>query len=437
MKTILKNAHLVSSKEVVEGDLLIEDGLISKMGGNIDVPGAEEIDCSGKYVIPGVVDAHVHFRSPGYEYKEDWETGSRAALAGGVTTVFDMPNTNPHTTTLEALEQKRALAGAKSLVNYGLFFGGTGKNIEEVKKAQGIVGVKVYMGETTGQTIEGDSDFMEALLRQLFENTNRVVAIHAEDEETIKKHLEVYKDEKNPEVHSLIRNDLVAFAAARRAVHLAKKYGGRLHICHMSTKKEVELMSKYLEDSITCEVAPHHLIFTVSDYAKKGTLIKMNPPVRSAGDVEALWGALRDGVVSIIATDHAPHLLKEKEQDYWDAPAGIPGVEFSLPLMLNAVNEGMLKLTDIVRLMCEGPANLFDIQNKGMLKVGYDADITVVDMDKERVVQDSEVKSKCGWSPYAGMKLRGWPVMAFVGGILMMENGKIVSGNKGKEVVLA
>lgn len=437
MKTVLKNAHLVSSKEVVEGDLLIEDGLITKMGGNIDMPGSEEIDCSDKYILPGVIDAHVHFRSPGYEYKEDWETGSRAALAGGVTTVFDMPNTDPHTTTLEALEQKRVLAREKSHVNFGLFFGGTGNNIEEVKKADGIVGVKVYMGETTGQVVDEDTDFMDKLLRDLFEQTSRVVAIHAEDEEMIKKRLEIYKDEKNPEVHSLIRNDMVAFTAARRAVHIAKKYGGRLHICHMSTKKEAELMSKYPEDTITCEVAPHHLNFTVSDYAEKGNLIKMNPPVRSMKDVDALWEALRDGTVSIIATDHAPHLLKEKEQDYWHAPAGVPGVEFSLPLMLNSVNEGLIELADVVRLMCEGPATLYDIKNKGLLKVGYDADLTVVDMGMVKEVRNEDVKSKCGWSPYSGMNLRGWPVMTFLRGILMMENGKIVSGEKGKEVAIA
>lgn len=429
MKTVLKN-----SKNT--GDVLVEDGIISKIGGNIDAPGAEEIDCSDKFVMPGVIDAHVHFRSPGYEEKEDWETGSRAALAGGVTTVFDMPNTNPHTVTLEALEQKRALAVAKSHVNFGLFFGGTGKNIEELKKAEGIVGVKVYMGQTTGQEVDEDTDFMEKMLRDLFEQTNKVIAIHAEDEDMIKKRIETYKMESKPEIHSLIRNDLVAFTAARRAVHLAKKYGGRLHICHMSTKKEAELMSKYPEDSITCEVAPHHLTFTVSDYAQKGNLIKMNPPVRSVKDVDALWDAVRDGVVSIVATDHAPHLLEEKRREYWNAPAGVPGVEFSLPIMLNAVHEGLIKLDDVIRLMCEGPAQLYGVRGKGFLKEGYDADLTVVDMDAVREVRNEDVVSKCGWTPYAGMTLRGWPVMTFVGGVLMMENGKIVSGEKGKEVAL-
>ncbi|MBA4336319.1 dihydroorotase [bacterium] len=425
MKTVLKNSQI--------GDLLFEDGVITKVGGNIDAPGAEEIDCTGKYIMPGVIDAHVHFRSPGHEEKEDWESGSRAALMGGVTTVFDMPNTSPQTITLEALEEKRALAGAKSHVNFGLFFGGTGKNLEEIKRAKGIVGVKVYMGQTTGQTVDETSEFMDGLLRDLFENTERVIAIHAEDEELIKKHNQIYKDDNSPEIHSLIRSDLVSFSACRRAVHLAKKYGGNLHVCHVSTKKEIELLSKYPE--VTCEVTPHHLFFTVSDYSRLGNFIKTNPPVRSQNDVDALWEALRNGLVSFVATDHAPHLKVEKERGYWDAPAGVPGVEFALPLMLDSVNNGLLGMEDVVRLMCEGPANVYGVRGKGFLKEGYDADITVVDMDISREVCNEDVVSKCGWTPYAGMTLRGWPVMTFVGGVLMMEGREIVSGNKGKEVV--
>ena len=437
MKTILKNGHIVLNDGIIDGDLLIEDKFIAKVGGNIDVPGAEEIDCFNKYIIPGVIDAHVHFRSPGYEYKEDWESGSKAALAGGVTTVFDMPNTNPSTVTLDALSKKRELAKAKSLVNFGLFFGSTGENIEDIKNAEGIVGVKVYMGSTTGHVVEKDADFIEKLLRELFENTDRIIAVHAEDAEIIKKRNQIYKDEQSPEIHSLIRNDIVALTAAKRAVHLAKKYGGKVHICHMSTKKEVELMSKYPEDTITCEVAPHHLTFTVSDYADKGNLIKVNPPVRSQKDVDALWDGIKNGVIDIIATDHAPHLLEEKQRDYWDVPSGVPGIEFALPLMLNIANEGLIGIKDVVKLMSENPANLYDIKNKGVLKEGYDADITVVDMDMVKEVKNEDVVSKCSWTPYAGMKLRGWPVMTFVNGVLKMENGKIVSGVKGQEVDIA
>lgn len=436
MKTVLKNAHLVVPDETKHGDLLIEDGLIEKIGGSIDAPGAEEIDCSDKWILPGVIDAHVHFRSPGYEYKEDWKTGSKAALAGGVTTVFDMPNTNPQTTTAETLEHKRGLARKESLVNFGLFLGATGDNIDVINHAEGIVGVKVYMGQTTGQTIDDPDEALDTMLRDLFERTHRVIAVHAEDEAQIRKHMKTYKGEEFPEIHSLIRNDSVAYTASRRAVHIAKKYSGRLHICHLSTKKEVALLTKYPDENITAEVAPHHLFFTVSDYAQRGTLLKMNPPLRSHADVDTLWEALVDGTIPMIATDHAPHLKKEKLRGYWDAPAGVPGVEMVLPLLLDSVHEKMLDIHQVVSLVCEGPARVYGVKNKGRLKEGYDADLAVVDMDMMRTVHDERVMSKCGWTPYDGMDVRGWPIMTFVGGRLMMENGSIVSGHNGREVEL-
>jgi len=428
MKIVLKNGTVVSEDQPFVGDVLIDNHKIAKIGVGIDVPGAEEIDCTGKFILPGVIDAHVHFRSPGFEHEEDWQTGSRAAVMGGVTTVFDMPNTNPPTNTLKALEEKRALAQAKSLVNFGLFFGG---NVEEVKKAQGIVGVKVYMGQTTAHDVDEGS--IERLLGDLFNATDRVIAVHAEDELMIRKRMEIYRKETKPEIHSLIRNDAVALKAAKTAVHLAKKYSGRLHVCHLSTKKEVELMAKYPDENITCEVAPHHLFFTVAEYAKQGNFVKVNPPLRSQNDLEALWDALRNDLIDIVATDHAPHLKKDKKKGYWLAPAGIPGVEFVLPLMLDSVNDGRLTLKDVVRILCERPARIYGIQDKGLLAEGYDADITVVDMDEEREV--GNVVSKCGWTPYAGMKLKGWPVMTFVRGNLVMEDGKIVSGRRGLEVL--
>lgn len=436
MKTVLKNANLVLPAETRHGDLLIEDDFISKIGGSIDSPGAEEIDCSDKLIIPGVIDAHVHFRSPGYEYKEDWETGSKAALTGGVTTVFDMPNTKPQTTTVDALEQKRAIVRKQSLVNYGLFLGATGENIDAINDAKGIVGVKVYMGQTTGQEIADPDEALDIMLRDLFERTHRVIAVHAEDEAQIRKNMEIYKDEDLPEIHSLIRNDSVAFTASRRAVHIAKKYSGRLHICHMSTKKEVELLKKYPDENITAEVAPHHLFFTVSDYAERGMLLKMNPPLRSHDDVDSLWEALLDGTVPMIATDHAPHLKKEKLRGYRDAPAGVPGVEMVLPLLLDSVHENMIDIHNVVSFLCEGPAKVYGVKNKGQLREGYDADLVVIDMEMARTVHDKNIVSKCGWTPYNGMDIRGWPIMTFVGGHLMMENGSIVSGKTGQEVEL-
>jgi dihydroorotase len=436
MKILFKNAQVVSASETSIKDVLVEDESIEKIADSIDVKADKEYDLTGKYLIPGVIDAHVHFRTPGYEAKEDWKTGSMAALAGGVTTVFDMPNTKPHTTTLKALEAKRALVAKNAMINYGFFFGGEADNLEDCKEAEGIVGFKVYMGATTGQKAVGKKDNIEDLLENLFENTDRVVAVHAEDEEIMRKHAEIYQGDHTPEVHSLIRNDEVAFTAAKKAIHLAKKYEGRMHICHMSTKKEVELMRKFGSDLITCEVTPHHLFLSIKDYSTHGNFVKVNPPIRGQHDQDVLWKAVQDGVINIVASDHAPHLREEKDVDYWKAPAGIPGVQTMLPLMLNAVNDEKLEIHDVVRLLSYGPSKLYGIQHKGAIREGYDADLVVVDMNFMHKVEDEDMKSKCGWSPFSDMYLKGWPEMTFVRGILGMENGRIIRSKElvGKEV---
>lgn len=439
MKILFKNAQVVNSTKTSYKDVLVEDEKIEKIDDSIDVKADKEYDLTGKYLMPGVIDAHVHFRTPGYEAKEDWKTGSMAALAGGVTTVFDMPNTKPHTTSLKALEEKRALVAKNAMINYGFFFGGESDNLEECIEAQGIVGFKVYMGATTGQKAVGKKDNIEELLENLFENTQKVVAVHAEDEEIMMKHAQVYQGDHTPEVHSLIRNDEVAFTAAKKAIHLAKKFEGRMHICHMSTKKEVELMRKFGSDLITCEVAPHHLFLSIKDYSRLGNFVKVNPPIRGQHDQDILWKAISDGVIDMIASDHAPHLKEEKEQDYWKAPAGVPGVQTMLPLMLNAVNDDKIEIHDVVRLLSYHPAKLYGIKNKGAIREGYDADLVVVDMNFMHEVEDEDMKSKCGWTPFAGMYLKGWPEMTFVRGVLGMENGRIVRSKElvGKEVVVS
>lgn len=436
MKTLLKNAKVVQVDETLVKDVLVHDRTIEKIADKIDVHVDKEYDLTGKHLMPGAIDAHVHFRSPGYEKKEDWVSGSKAALAGGITTVFDMPNTKPHVVTAEALQAKRDLARGHSLVNFGLFFGAQAGSLEELKKVSGIVGLKLYMGSTTGDMIMEKEACLEGLLEKIYAAHQYIVAVHAEDEDMILKHAETYKDEHSPEVHSLIRNDAVALSAAKKAVHLAKKLNGRLHICHMSTKKEVQLMMKYPEENITCEAAPHHLFLTVADYAKQGNFVKMNPPLRSEIDQEALWDGIKGKVVDMIATDHAPHLPAEKKLDYWQAPAGVPGVETMLPLLLNAVNEDKLEMRDVVDLVCTKPAQIYRVQNKGEIKEGFDADLTVIDMDLEKRVENEALYTKCGWSPYADRLLKGWPVMTFVRGRLGMENGKIVEtkGLHGKEV---
>lgn len=433
MKILLKNAKLADGKTK---DVLVNGSVIEKVAGKINVKADFEYDLTDKYLIPGCIDAHVHFRTPGNEEKEDWITGSKAALAGGFTTVFDMPNTKPPTTTVKALEAKRAIISEKALVNYGLFFGAGSENFDECMKAEGIVGYKVYMGATTGHEVKDGIDKSAEVLEKMLNNTDKIVAIHAEDESLMQAHADTYKGDNTPEVHSLIRSDEIAFTAAKKAIHIAKKTEGRLHLCHMSTKKEVELMRKFGSSHITCEVAPHHLFLAIRDYVKLGNFIKVNPPVRGQHDQDVLWQALNEGIITIIASDHAPHLASEKEKPYNEAPSGIPELDTTLALMLNAVNDEKIKLGDVVDLLCKKPAELYGLKKKGQIKEGFDADLTVIDMNLMREVKNSNLYTKCGWSPYEGRQLKGWPVMTFVNGILGMQDGKIVDSKdlKGVEV---
>jgi len=382
MKILLKGAQVVFPDKVEIKDILIEAGKISKIAENINVSADNEYVLEDKFILPGIIDPHVHFRTPGYEYKEDWVTATKAALAGGVTTVFDMPNTKPHTTTLEALNQKRDIVRTKSLINYKFFFGATLDNLEEIEKIENdpdVVGLKLYMATSTGDLILEHWAKLEALMENLFSENKFIVAVHAEDETLIVENSQAYSGDNTPEVHSLIRNNEVAYNASKKAVHMAKKYNGRVHLCHISTHEEVQLMMKYPEPNITCEATPHHLFFTIDEYAKQGNKVKVNPPIRSEHDRKVLWDGIKSKAIDMIATDHAPHLIEEKTGDYKDVPSGVPGVETMLPLMLNAVNNGELSISDIVMLMSANPARIFNIENKGEIKEGFDADITIVE----------------------------------------------------------
>lgn len=419
---VLKNGNVVLPDGTVRADLVIENGKISEILCDGFFGKAErEIDCREKYILPGCIDAHVHFREPGMTHKEDFSTGSEAALAGGVTTILDMPNTKPPTVTIEALKEKRALAKEKCKCNFGFHFGvsgppsaGASNNFDEVLKAEkepDVYGFKFFLGESTG----GMQASYE-LLERLFQAVKKPVIVHAEDQSCIEENMKKFADDEDPSVHSLIRSDKCAYEAVKHILHLAKKHDHRVHIAHVSSLLEIEEIRKFKTDKVTCEVTPHHLFLNVNDYAKLGNFVKMNPPLRARKDQDALWQGIDDGVIDIIATDHAPHTFAEKDVPYSKAPSGVPGVETMLPLLLNEVNRGRLTINKVSELTAKRPAEIFGFSRKGMIKKGYDADLVVCDMQAEKVIENDHLKTKCKWSPFNGWKLLGWPVMTVCGG---------------------
>lgn len=425
---ILRNGKVVLPSGITEGDLGITNGKITQIG-KISEKAEVERDCAGLFILPGAIDMHVHFRDPGFPQKEDFHTGSCAAAAGGITTVVDMPNTLPPTLTCQALEEKRAIAAAKSVVNYGFYIALSEDNIEEVKKAKNIAGVKLFLGSTTGNLLVQKLEAIEQLLK-----LGKFVITHAEDESIIKGNAEKFKDALDPKVHSLIRSPKAAYESVKSILHLAKKHDARIHITHASTAGEVELLRKFKGSKVSADCTTHHLYLNEDAYAKSGNFVKMNPPLRSEEDRQALWEALKDGTIQAVDTDHAPHTKAEKEQPYLEAPSGVPGEETMLPLLLNSVNNGDLNLSNVCKFVCENPAKLLGMKSKGKIEVGFDADLTIVDMNKQAEVGANGYFTKCGWSPFAGWKLKGWPVMTVVGGEIVFENGKVNEAIRGKEV---
>lgn len=445
-KFILKNGQIVSSRGVLDADVLVENGKIIdvikrgaadsgvELGSDSSV---EEIDCAKKIILPGLIDAHVHFRMPGASYKEDWQTGSSAAASGGVTTVLDMPNNKPPIFSIAELEVKRKMISGRSFVNYGLYMGFNGENFREINKAEGIPGVKIYCAHSTGKIGVG-SDHVEKAFTEI--DRDKLLVFHAEDEECIEKHrAEVMADgdDVEPIAHSRIRDPKCALKMVKRLCELAKDHNRPIHICHVSTEAEIDVINEYRGVGVTCEVAPHHLVLSEDDYDYLGNFIKVNPPVRSQVDVFGLWKCLKMGMIDIIATDHAPHTSEEKEVPYVQAPSGLPGVETLLPILLNTVNNDGMTLEEVVKLCCERPAEIFKLEGKGKIEKGFDADLVVVDMDMEKTLQNEDVFSKCGWSPYADSVFMGWPIMTFVDGQLVFESGKIVGNPLGNDVKFA
>lgn len=430
-KTAFINAQIVSRTEIFTGSVLVEDGKIvqvtkDKANFGVDV---ETFNLKGKYLLPGLVDPHVHFRTPGNPEKENWVTGSRAALAGGVTTVLDMPNTKPPTINAATLSAKRLMVEKNAMVNYGFFAGATNENVEEIKAMKGIAGVKIFMGSSTGSLLVDDKKALEKFMQ-----AGIICALHAEDEQCIRDAQAKYADRADAAVHSLTRPPECAALAVKNALQLAKKYGTQVHICHVSTRAELDVIREFKSDKVSVEVTPHHLFLSTGDYEEHGTVIKVNPPIRDVSDQNALWDGIQDGTVTMIGTDHAPHLMTEKQLPYAEAPSGIPGVQTSLPLLLSAVNQGKLTLQKVVELTSYNPARRFGIKGKGVIEVGADADLVVVDLELEEKVCHNFLWTKVDWSPFHGWRLKGWPVMTFLNGELAYEWRDTFHNVHGREV---
>jgi len=411
----------------IDADLLVRDGRIERIDSSITVNADSTIDAQGHLVMPGVIDPQVHFREPGNEHKEDLGSGSRAAVRGGVTSFLEMPNTKPPTTDQAAMDRKLKLASEKSVANYGFFIGATPDNLEALNTVHPACGIKIFMGSSTGSLLVNDKKDLD----RIFGNGRRLIAVHAEDELRIEERKQQFAGRTDYAVHSEIRDNRCAVLATELALELSIKYQRRLHILHLSTADEVEILRKHKPDWVTAEVIPNHLFLNVADYEKLGSLVQMNPPIRTPHDNDVLWAGLKDGTIDFIATDHAPHTLEEKNQPYPKSPAGMPGVETSLPLMLTRMQAGECTLAEIQKWMCYGPAEAYRIPNKGKLLEGWDADITIVDLDQTRPVRNEEVFSKVGWSPYVGRELY-WPTHTIVNGELVFENGEICEGVLGK-----
>ncbi len=430
MKTLIKNASVVLPSGTEQVSVLIEGSKIADIDPANQVAADEVVDATGHCLLPGVVDDQVHFRDPGLTHKEDLYTASRACAKGGVTTFLEMPNTNPTTTSREALAAKLKLASTKSLVNYGFYIGATVDNVAELSGAVRTPGIKIFIGSSTGDLLVDAQDALE----RIFAETKLPICAHCEDETTIRRNAERLAGTTDVADHSRIRDHEAAMIATRRAMDLAFRHNHRFHVLHVSTGAETELFSDH-RDLITAEACPHHLLFNTSDYQRLGTLIQMNPSLKTREDSEQIWSALIDGRIQVIATDHAPHTFEEKQKPYPQSPSGLPAVENSLALMLDQVNRGRCTIEQVVHWMCDAPARVWDIVGKGRISVGYDADLVLVDLTKSAEVRNEEQQSKCKWSPWHGETLTGWPVRTWVMGNEVYRDGKFDESSYGSEAI--
>ena len=427
-RLVFKDAQIVSANGVRAGDVLIEDHVIARIDSNIDVGGATEIPLGGNYLFPGVIDGHVHFREPGLTHKETISSGSAAAVRGGVTSYLEMPNTNPATTDQVRVDEKLEIAARTSYANYGFFIGATVDNIEALKIARRVPGIKVFMGSSTGNMLVDDQDVLE----RVFAETSLPIAVHAEEEQTVKTNLERFQERTDAAAHSLVRTPAAASSSGARACDLAVRHEHRLHVLHMSTR--VELAALVPHPYISGEVCYPHLFLDDSAYDRLDCFAKINPPLRGREERDAMWDALRGGSFACVASDHAPHLAAEKERGYPVAPSGMPSVENGLSLMLDAHNRGELELTEVVRLLCEGPAAVWRIPNKGHVAEGYDADLVVVNLAAERTIRSSDQWTKAGWSAWNGTIVKGLPLLTMVMGQIVVRDDTLISEPCGQEL---
>lgn len=426
---LIKNAKIVNERVIFNGDILIENEYIKEISNSINITSTEVevIDAENNYVLPGVIDDQVHFREPGLTHKANIETESRAAIAGGITSFIEMPNTNPQTTTIEKLEEKFQAAAKTSYANYSFMFGGTNDNLDEILKvdAKNVAALKLFLGSSTGNMLVDNPEVLE----KIFSSTDLLIAVHCEDEGTIqtnlKQHIDIYGEDIPIKYHPIIRSEEACYLSSSKAIELAKKTGARLHVFHLSTAKETHLFSnkEELKDKkITAEVCVHHLWFTDEDYEEKGTLIKWNPAVKTKEDRAELWKALLDDRIDVIATDHAPHTKEEKDNIYTKAPSGGPLVQHALVAMLEAYHQGKISLEKIVEKMCHNPAILFQIEKRGYIKEGYFADLIIADIASPWTVEKENILCKCGWSPFENTTFKSKITHTFVNGSLVYKD---------------
>lgn len=431
---ILTGGTVANQDGVARRDVGVRGGRIAALGDLSGADAGERLDCTGLHVLPGVVDSQVHFREPGAEHKEDLETGSRAAVLGGVTAVFEMPNTKPLTTSEAALADKVARATGRMHCDFAFWVGGTRDNahqLGDLERLPGAAGIKVFMGSSTGDLLVEDDEGVYEILR----HTRRRAAFHSEDEYRLRERLGE-RVEGDASSHPVWRDEIAALTCTERLVRVARMARARIHVLHITTAQEIDFLEQH-KDVASCEATPHHLTLSSDDYARLGTLMQMNPPVRAPHHRDGVWRGIRDGIVDVLGSDHAPHTLEEKAKPYPASPSGMTGVQTLVPIMLDHVNAGRLTLERFVDLSSHGPSRLFGMARKGRIAAGYDADFTIVDMKRRETITNAQAGSRAGWTPYDGRQVTGWPVGTVVRGNRVMWEGEIVSPGLGQPVLFS